>query len=63
MTKKYPRLYKDTMTTKEVMEAVESLNTTRSTFKWLKRKNVSEYPIDSRTSVWDRAEVLKELGD
>ncbi len=57
--KKHPKLYKETMTTEEVIEAVESINSPIAASKWLKRNRIAEYPINSRVSVWDRLQVMK----
>ncbi len=59
--KKFPKLYKETMTTEEVIEAVSTINSRLSAFKWLKRNKVPAYKIDSRTGVWDRFAVEKVL--
>jgi len=60
--KKHPKLYKETMTTEEVIQAVDSINTTMAAKKWLERHGISKYPVDARTSLWDRDQVMKVLG-
>ena len=61
MVKVHPKLYKETMTTEEVIEAVPTISSKIAAFKWLYRNNVSKYRIDNRTVIWDRAEVIKCL--
>lgn len=56
--KKYPKLYKDTMTTEEVIKVVKTINSPIAASKWLKRNNITAYPINSRVSIWDRSEVM-----
>lgn len=59
--KKHPKLYKETMTTEEVLEAVQTISSPLAASKWLKRNKISQYPINSRVSVWDRSQVMKVL--
>lgn len=64
MNKKHDKLvvlYRDTMTTAEVIQAVKTINSPLAASKWLKRNKITPYPIDGRVSVWDRDEVMKCL--
>lgn len=63
MRKKHPKLYKETMTTEEVLEVVQTISSPLAASKWLKRNRISQYPINSRVSVWDRAQVMRKVND
>lgn len=58
--KKDPKL-SQTMTTKEVLEVVRTISSPLAASKWLKRNKITEYPINSRVSVWDRSEVMRKV--
>jgi hypothetical protein len=59
--KKYPRIYKDLVTTEQAIDLIPSVSNKMSAIKWLKRNEITSYRIDSRTMLWSKEEILNKL--